>query len=112
VQRSRRHRFLASASLAGLIVLAFGTPANAADQIYTFDVPAEPLGQALVDFSKTTSQEIFFSEEETAGKSAPELHGQYTMADALRALLSSTDLTVDVNPAGVVGLTDILYQRD
>lgn len=98
----RRHRFSAFASLTGLIALAFGNSANAADQTYRFDIPAEPLGQALVDFSRTSSQEIFFSEDEAAGKSTTELHGQYTIADALQALLVHTDLTVDVNPAGVI----------
>jgi len=98
---SHRHPIFVAAGLAWLIVLAPAT-ARAEGKTYAFDIPAEPLGQALVDFSKASSQEIFFSEDETAGKSAAGLNGQYTIAGALRVLLGGTGLTVDVNPAGVV----------
>ncbi len=83
-------------------MVSSGIPAIAADQTYNFDIPVESLGQALVDFSRTSSREIFFSEDETAGKPTAGLHGQYTIADALQALLAGTNLAVDVNPAGVV----------
>lgn len=104
----RHHWFLAPVSLAGLIVFAFGAQANAADQTYAFDIPAEPLGQALLDFSKITQLQVAVSEGSAARRFRTGLHGQYTMASALHALLAGMDLSVDVNPAGVV----VIRQRD
>jgi len=76
-------------------------PVIAADQTYQFDIPAEPLGQALTDFSKASSQQIVFSEAVINGKSTAGLHGRYTTSAALSALLAGTGLTAETNAAGV-----------
>lgn len=99
---SRRSALLLSSALAGLVVLSFGGAAYAADQTYQFDIPAEPLGQALTDFSRASSQQIVFSEDLTAGKSTKGLHGRYTASDALDGLLAGTGLRVETNSSGVM----------
>jgi hypothetical protein len=65
---SRRSALFLSSALSGLILMALGGQASAADQTYQFDIPAESVGQALTDFSKASSQQIVFSEEVTKGK--------------------------------------------
>ena len=93
---------MASVSLAWLIVSMSGNPASGAGQTFKFDISAEPLGQALVDFSEASSQPIAISEGAAAGKSIAGLHGQYSIAGALHVLLADTDLVVDVDPTGVL----------
>jgi outer membrane receptor protein involved in Fe transport len=99
---SRRSALLFSSALAALTVLGFGGVAQAADQTYQFDIPAESLGQALTDFSRASSQQIVFSEEVTSGRSTKGLHGRYTATQALDALLGGSGLRVETNSSGVM----------
>ncbi len=99
---SRRSALLLSSALAGLAMLGLGGAAQAADQTYQFDIPAEPLGQALTDFSRTSSQQIVFSEEVAAGRSTKGLHGRYTAAQALDTLLAGSGLHVETSASGVM----------
>src|SRR6185312_7328227 len=84
------------------VFFGLGDTAAAADPTYRFDIPREPLSQALTDFSQASAQQIIYSENVVEGRTTPGLHGSYTVADAIRTLLSGTDLKVDVNPAGVL----------
>ncbi|MEJ0025929.1 MAG: TonB-dependent receptor [Rhizomicrobium sp.] len=99
---SRRSALLLSSALVGLAMLGLGGSAQAADQTYQFDIPAESLGQALTDFSRASSQQIVFSEDATNGRATKGLHGRYTAAQALAVLLAGTDLQVETNSAGVM----------
>ncbi|MEI9885004.1 MAG: TonB-dependent receptor [Rhizomicrobium sp.] len=99
---SRRSALLLSSALAVLAMLGFGGAVQAADQTYQFDIPSETLGQALTDFSRASSQQIVFSEEVTAGRSTKGLHGRYTAAQALDALLAGSGLHVETNSSGVM----------
>lgn len=99
---SRRSALLLSSALAGLTMMVLAGPARAADQTYQFDIPAEPLGQALTDFSRASSQQIVFSEDVTAGKATKALHGRFTAAQALDALLAGTNLRIETNASGVM----------
>ncbi len=76
--------------------------AAAAEQTFQFDIPAEPLGQALTDFSRESAQQIVFSEEVTNGLRTAGLHGRYTAAAALNALLAGTGLNVERNSDSVM----------
>jgi len=101
IHRKRRLLPLASV-LAVVALLAFFTPADAGDQIFQFDIPAEALSQALTEFSQASSQQIIFSEDLTKGLKTSGLHGRYTAEQALDALLSGTDLKAEKNSAGVL----------
>ncbi|MGH7968665.1 MAG: STN domain-containing protein, partial [Limisphaerales bacterium] len=87
-----------------LISIAISSGAIAAEpgRAYQFDIPAEPLSKALVDFGLSTSQQIIFSTELVRGQIAPALHGRYTSGAALSILLRDTDLIVSPNESGVL----------
>ena len=98
----QRHGTLLVSTLAGGAFFGLGNAALAADPTYRFDIPREPLSEALTDFSQASAQQIIYSESVVKGRTTPGLHGSYTVADAIRNLLNGTDLKVDVNPAGVL----------
>ena len=101
VVKQRRGTLLVS-TLVGGVFFRLGDAAYAADPTYRFDIPREPLSQALTDFSQASAQQIIYSESVVKGRTAAGLHGSYTVADAIHTLLNGTDLKVDVNPAGVL----------
>jgi outer membrane receptor protein involved in Fe transport len=109
IVRKRRGRLLVTSALAGAAF--FGGVASAAavaetlkpaDKTYQFDIPAESLGQALTDFSQASSQQIIFSESLVKGRKTAGLHGTFTAAQALNALLSGTDLAIETSTSGVL----------
>jgi iron complex outermembrane receptor protein len=100
ILRQRRGTLVLS-TLVGGAFLRIGT-AHAADPTYRFDIPAESLSQALTDFSQAAAQQIIYSESVVKGRKTAGLHGSYTSAEALDALLTGTDLRVDVNSSGVL----------
>jgi iron complex outermembrane recepter protein len=102
VLKQRRSTLLLTSALVGGVFFRVGDTADAAEPIYQFDIPAEPLGQALTDFSQTASQQVIYSENLVKGRRTPGLHGSYTVAEALNALLAGSDLKVDINPSGVL----------
>src|ERR1700733_15009945 len=102
VVKQRGSNLLLTSALVGGVFLRLGDTALAAAPTYQFDIPAEPLSQALTDFSQAASQQIIYSENLVKGRKTPGLHGSYTAAEALNALLAGTDLTVDINPSGVL----------
>jgi len=102
ILKQRRGTLLLTSALVGGVFFRVGDTAHAAEPIYRFDIPAEPLGQALTDFSQTASQQIIYSENVVKGRRTPGLHGSYTVAEALNALLAGSDLKVDINPSGVL----------
>jgi iron complex outermembrane receptor protein len=102
VVKQRRSNLLLTSALVGGVFLRLGDTALAAAPTYQFDIPPEPLSQALTDFSQAASQQIIYAESLVKGRKTPGLHGSYTAAEALNALLAGTDLTVDINPSGVL----------
>src|SRR5579863_1553627 len=99
--KQRRGTLLVS-TLVGGVFFRLGDTALAADPTYRFDIPREPLSQALTDFSQASAQQIIYSESVVQGRTTSGLHGSYTVAEAIHTLLNGTDLKVDVNPAGVL----------
>src|ERR1700761_6604057 len=102
VVKQRRSNLLLTSALVGGVLLRLGDTALAAAPPYQFDIPAEPLSQALTDFSQAASQQIIYSETLVKGRKTPGLHGSYTAAEALNALLAGTNLRVDTNSSGVL----------
>lgn len=99
ITRGRSRWLLTSALAFGLL----GTQhLQAAEVTYQFDIPAESLSKALADFSQNSPQQIIFSESAIEGLSTPGVHGKYTPEQALRILLSATNLNVEVNASGVL----------
>ncbi|MEI9988584.1 MAG: TonB-dependent receptor [Rhizomicrobium sp.] len=71
-------------------------------QTYTFDIPAEPLSSSLRAFAQVSGQQIIFTDDLVAGKSAPALHGSYSVEDALKQLLAGTGLVIERAPNGAI----------
>lgn len=77
--------FAPTASLAGQ-----GRPADATRR---FDLPAQPLSQALNQLALRSDREILFSPSLTLGRRSPPLSGSFTAEQALTRLLAGTGLT-------------------
>ena len=89
-------------SLALLLTLTPPAAAQVRQRAYSFDLPAEALGDALRAFGQVTQQQIIFSEEVVRGKRSPELVGSYTVDEALRRLLAASGLAMRRTSNGVI----------
>lgn len=67
-------------------------PQLAQDDSQVFDIPAQPLPQALLSFSRTTGIELFFDDAVARGLGSPGVSGRLTPEAALERLLAGTGL--------------------
>src|SRR5690606_21788708 len=77
------------------MALAFGVaPFNAVaqDAAVQISIPAQPLGQALLQLGKQTSLQIFYAQELVDGLTAPAVLGNVTPEQALGQLLRGTGI--------------------
>lgn len=102
IGKQRCGTLLLTSAIVGVMVFGFVGTANAKDPTYQFDISAESLSQALTDFSQASSQQIIYSEDLVRGRKTSGLHGRYTAAQALKTLISGTDLKVETNSSGVL----------
>ncbi|MBI1685149.1 TonB-dependent receptor domain-containing protein [Caulobacter hibisci] len=80
-------------ALAAAIAISLGAnTALAQTRSYAFDIPAEPLSQALRDYGRATQQQLLFTEDLTAGKTASAVKGDLSAEAALQRLLAGTGL--------------------
>src|SRR5580698_1938672 len=96
----RRVSLFISAAATQLLLLS-GMTAQA-QQTYQFDVPGEPLGDALRVFGQASHQQIIFSEETVRGKRSTELVGTFTVEEGLQHLLAGSGLKIRRTTAGVI----------
>jgi iron complex outermembrane receptor protein len=68
--------------------------AAGAEATSRFDIPAQPLSQALNQLALQSNREILFSPRLTAGRRGPPLRGVFSAEEALARLLSGSGLTV------------------
>ena len=66
----------------------------------TLRYPRRDLERGAEEFSRAASQHLVYTESVVKGRKTSGLHGRYTAAEALRALLAGSDLRVDVTSAG------------
>jgi hypothetical protein len=102
VMKPRRNHVLLTSALVGGVLLELTHSADAAEAARRFDIPSEPLSQALTDVSRIASRPVIYSEELIKGRSTPGLHGTYTTAQAVTALLADSRLRVDVSRTGTL----------
>lgn len=70
----------------------------ASDRTYDFDIPAQPLVEALKSFSLLTRRQVAASGEAIRGVASLPVSGQLTARDALQRMTAATGLTiVEVN---------------
>jgi hypothetical protein len=70
-----------------------------------FDIPSEPLAEALQDFSQRSGIELFYESAITAGLTSSALKGSFTPRDALQQLLAGTGFIVHYNLHNAVSLS-------
>jgi iron complex outermembrane receptor protein len=93
--------FTIIASIVLLCGLAWAQP-NTQTQIFSINLPAQPLAASLADLSKQTGIQIFAAGELVAGKSAPAVAGQMTAHEALDRLLAGSGLAGEISGQGFV----------
>jgi hypothetical protein len=104
----RGRRANARTWLSGLAVgLACIAAATADDHLrplgaIKFDIPSEPLVEALQAYSVTTGTQVMFESSTTAGYQSAAVRGEFTPEAALQAMLADTDLKVRYTRASAI----------
>lgn len=86
------------ACLVVLLVCAVASWAQAASLI-DFDVPAQPLDQALHAFGRQSTMAVLVDRELTVGRRSMPLQGRFTAREGLRRLLEGTGLQAHYSSA-------------
>lgn len=76
-----------------------------ADAAYSFDIPAQPLRQALLDFGRQADIQIAFPAGLAADVRAPAIRGSFRAEEALSRLLAGSGLTYRFTGQRTVTLT-------
>ena len=77
-------------------------PAEARSVKYNLDIPSQSLNDALQALAIASQHRLLYSSELVDGKNSPAIKGQYTTEQAVKALLSGTDLSYEVTADGLV----------
>ena len=86
-------------------VLAFATPPARAQSVtesgaVTFDIPAQSLDDALVEFGRQSRQQLFYNADDVSGLTANAVSGDLSRTDAMAVLLQGTGLQYEQTPSG------------
>src|SRR6185437_15262858 len=81
-------------------MLVLSTPASAQAEIKKFDIPAQPLSSALLEFSRQSDVLVVVAPELAAGKRSRALKGSMPANEAIGILLSGSHLRATPNPKG------------
>ncbi len=93
---------VASTLLATTAILAPAAPAAAqAVAAADYDLPAQDLETSLRSVARTSGQQIIIVGL-PRGQVAPALKGQYTVEQAVRALLNGTDIRIQITPSAIL----------
>ena len=93
----------ASASLAQQSPAA-GSNTPASTELRRYNIPAQPLSEALIEFGKQSGLQVTTGSVLVEGKQAPSVSGTLSAEQALNQLLAGNDLRYEVN-GGMVRLT-------
>ena len=91
-----------STLVAGVSALALTVTVAAADTGKRYDVPAQPLAQALAALSAQADASVFAPNDLLAGKSSRALSGTYTLDEALGIILEGTGLEAEAQDKGTI----------
>lgn len=93
------------ALLVGMAVPAAIAPAPAhaeAGPSRSYDLPAQPLSDALVAVGRVSGWEVIVSSSDVSGKQAPPLKGTFTVRQAVQTLLDGSGLVAEVSNGTVL----------
>lgn len=103
VWHQRDAGYLRRAVLVAVLALVAGFRAQArAEPLYDFDLPAQPLAEALIEFGNQTGFQFFFESKLMEGKTAPAVEGTFTSREALDRLLDGTGISARVRAGSVL----------
>jgi iron complex outermembrane receptor protein len=97
-----RRMLLNTSALAGAIALAVLAVNPAAAQDNSYNIPSEPLSNALRDYGRVSGRQLIFTEDLVRGRTAPAVVGSYSADGALARLLEGTGLKSELSPSGAV----------
>lgn len=84
-------------ALCGLLLAGVSLPCVAdVERVKTFDIEAQPLTSALLEFGQQSDFSVGFVESLAASKIANRIHGRYSARTALELLLNGTELAFEV----------------
>ncbi|WP_085578737.1 MULTISPECIES: TonB-dependent receptor [unclassified Pseudomonas] len=76
------------------VALAAEAVGSQAQPLFSFNLAAKPLPQALSDFSRLTGQSVVYTDEAPYGLTAPAVNGRMSAEQALQRLLSGSGMTL------------------
>jgi len=71
---------------------------------HRFDIPAQELAAALQQLSAQSGAAMLYAEQAAAGKTAPALHGEFSVEEAVRRLTAGSGLNYRIDASGTVTL--------
>jgi len=89
-----RYRSVFAALMTASALIAAQPVAAHDEQHVALDIPAQPLAQSLRDLANTSGHTVLADTDIVAGKTAPAVHGSYTVGEALALLLAGSGLEV------------------
>jgi iron complex outermembrane recepter protein len=90
--------------LLGVVLMLASTlaVAQSPSRSFRFDIPSQPLGQALREYGQTAGQALIFTQNLVEGIVSPPLRGEFTAEAALDLLLKNTGLATERSPSGAI----------
>ncbi|WP_273054607.1 MULTISPECIES: TonB-dependent receptor [Hyphomonas] len=95
---ARARLFAAASSLA--LGLLLTSPVLAAQDETNFDIPAQPMSDAIAEFSRQSRINVLVPSTVTTGKTSNAVAGEMAADEALRLLIDGTDLNVSLQNDG------------
>ncbi len=86
------------------LALIVSAPLEAAGKPISFNIPAQPLADALLEFSQGSGVKVFFSADLARNIPTNGLNGHYTPEQGLQKLLSGTQLVAQSTGTGTITL--------
>ncbi|HIE1099748.1 MULTISPECIES: STN domain-containing protein [Stenotrophomonas] len=83
-------------AIAAWLLLSFAVAAAARDEVHAYDIPAQPLEQAVERFSVITGWSVMYPGELAAGRSSHPLHARLPPLLALQGLLQDTGIEAEL----------------
>jgi len=86
------------------VSMLMASPALAQEQVYRFNIPAQPLDRALRTVAHQARTDILFDRQDVADRRSAPLSGSYTAEDAFRRVIGSAPLAIDRGSQGAFTL--------
>lgn len=101
----RPHRFtiaiIAALSLASPLNVNAAGQATESVQVQRYEIPSQPLADAVQGFARTSRQQVTFNPATLAGRRSKAVSGNYSAEAALRLLLEGSAIELHKSPRGV-----------